>query len=68
MHDDEPLYALPMRVCYPVRHKDAMMNLGRELRRRGVVSKDDLVPTQSEVDAEADAAVAMHQKKFKTGG
>jgi hypothetical protein len=64
MGHDQPVYGMPMKVCYPVRHPGALLELGKALRRAGVVSRRDVVPTQGEVDTEVDSVVSIHQQKL----
>ena len=64
MDNDQPVYGMPMEVCYPVLTPDALLNLGDELRRKKVVSRRDVEPTQGEVDTEVNSVVSRHQQKL----
>lgn len=65
LDSDQPLWALGMRVLYPVRNESALHALGRELVNNRVVNIGDLFPSWEQVEAMTEATVVMAQNRVR---
>ena len=61
---DCALWAMPMRVCYPVTNRRALLALGCELVERGIVSTDLVFPTVADVEEIVLQTVQLHRARL----